>query len=259
MPDVVAPHVNTSPAPADIADSIADYEAWRASRRAAVTAPNGALALVLTHWSAAGEAPVDDAEARAGQPVDAVLTRLSRTDIDSGQPQEGYRIWRSDSPANEAFEAIEAYDYDPALVFEGRFELVDEERVVPFEHIKDAGATRELPVSGDLVFERDGQEFRLAAFDTIYGDTAKLQLVFGDPTNGAETYGAGRFLFLDRPVTGTEGTATTAITIDFNRATVPPCGFSNQMNCPLPPLQNRLPFPVRAGEKRVRYAAGFSL
>ena len=45
----------------------------------------------------------------------------------------------------------------------------------------------------------------------------------------------------------------------FNLATVPPCGFSNQMNCPLPPLQNRLPFPLRAGEKRVRYAEGFTL
>jgi uncharacterized protein (DUF1684 family) len=47
--------------------------------------------------------------------------------------------------------------------------------------------------------------------------------------------------------------------LDFNRAVVPPCGFSNQMNCPLPPLQNRLPLPIRAGEKRVRFAEGFSL
>jgi uncharacterized protein (DUF1684 family) len=31
------------------------------------------------------------------------------------------------------------------------------------------------------------------------------------------------------------------------------------MNCPLPPLQNRLPFPVRAGEKKVRFAGDFSL
>lgn len=237
-----------------------EYERWKDARIATVTAPQGALALVLTNWSSAGDPPVDEAEARAGHPVDALFTRLSRTDLDSGQPQEGYRIWRTDSPANEAFEGIETYDYDPELVFEGRFVLVDEDRVVPFEHIKDAGASRELPVSGDLVFECDGQEFRLAAFDTKYGDTAKLQLVFGDPTNGAESYGAGRFLFLDRPATdGSDAAAGIPITIDFNLATVPPCGFSNQMNCPLPPLQNRLPFAVRAGEKRVRFADGFSL
>lgn len=251
MTSGVAVHVN----------SLSDHARWNEARRAAVTAPQGALALVLTHWSPAGEPPVAEAEARAGHPADALFTRLTRTDIDSGLPQEGYRIWRTDSPAAEAFEAIETYDYDPALIFEGSFELVDEERVVPFEHIKDAGATRELPVSGDLVFTHEGTEYRLAAFDTRYGDVAKLQLVFGDQTNGVESYGAGRFLFLDHPVAdgGAAPGDSIPVTIDLNKATVPPCGFSNQMNCPLPPLQNRLPFPVRAGERRVRFAEGFAL
>ncbi|SIS08443.1 hypothetical protein SAMN05880568_2627 [Microbacterium sp. RURRCA19A] len=241
-----------SPAPAD-------HTAWIAARRAAVTAPQGALALVLTHWSPAGDPPVREDEARHGHPDDALFTRLQRADIDSGAVQEGYRIWRQDSPANRAFEGIEYYDYDPTWVLRGRFELVDEERVVPFEHIRDDGATRALPVSGDLVFEVDGREFRLAAFDTTYGGTARLQLVFGDTTNGAESYGAGRFLFLDRPASDRPLVPGDAVelTIDFNRAVVPPCGFSSQMNCPLPPPQNRLPFPVRAGEKRVRFAGDF--
>jgi uncharacterized protein (DUF1684 family) len=246
---------------AAVDDAVADYAAWRERRRETVTAPLGSLALVLTHWSPAGADPVDDATARDGHPEDAILTRLSRTDIDSGAPQEGYRIWRTDSPANQAFEEIEYYDYDPDWVIPGRFELVDEERVIPFEHIKDDGATRALPVSGDLVFDHDGVEYRFAAFDTVYGGTATLQLVFGDRTNGVESYGAGRFLFLDRPATSDDLKPgdSVPITIDFNRAVVPPCGFSNQMNCPLPPLQNRLPFPLRAGEKRVRFADGFSL
>ncbi|MCR2824138.1 DUF1684 domain-containing protein [Microbacterium sp. zg.Y909] len=237
------------------------YAQWARARRETVTAPQGALSLVLTHWSAPGEPPVDEAAARVGQPDDAIFTRLQRTDIDTGLPQEGYRIWRRDSPAQQAFEDIERYPYDPAWVLEGRFELVDEQRVVPFEHIKDAGATRGLPVSGDLVFSVDGTEYRLNAFDTVYGGTAKLQLVFGDRTNGTETYGAGRFLFLDRPAESRELRPgdSVALTVDFNRATVPPCGFSNQMNCPLPPVQNRLPFAVRAGEKRVRFADGFTL
>jgi uncharacterized protein (DUF1684 family) len=237
------------------------YQEWADARRRTVTAPQGALALVLTHWSPAGEGPVDEDTARQGHPASASFTRLQRTDLKTGLPQEGYRIWREDSPAHLAFEDIERYDYDPAWVLEGRFELVDEDRVVPFEHIKDAGATRTLPVSGDLVFEVDGTEYRLAAFDTVYGGSAKLQLVFGDRTNGAESYGAGRFLFLDHPAAsaGLSAGDSIPVTVDFNRATVPPCGFSNQMNCPLPPLQNRLPFPVRAGERRVRFADGFSL
>lgn len=242
------------------ADPTAAWEAWNARRRETVTGPTGALSLVLTNWGTAGAPPVDDETARAGQPDDAILTRLTRADIDSGLTQHAYRIWRTDSPAQAAFEDIEHYDYNPELIFEGRFEFVDEQRVVPFEHIKDAGASRALPVSGDLVFTHDGTEYRLAAFDTAYGDNAKLQLVFGDRTNGVESYGAGRFLFLDHPAAGKDvPEGGIPIVIDFNRATVPPCGFSNQMNCPLPPLQNRLPFPVRAGERVVRYAEGFEL
>lgn len=234
--------------------------AWAHSRRETVTAPTGALSLVLTHWSPAGEPPVPEPEAREGYPEDALFTRLQRADLDTGATQEGYRIWQTDSPAQQAFEAIEAYDYDPAWVLEGRFELVDENRVVPFEHLRDGGATRALPVSGDLVFTHEGQEFRLAAFDTVYDGTATLHLVFGDKTNGVESYGAGRFLYLERPAEDAlAADGSVAVTIDFNLATVPPCGFSNQMNCPLPPLQNRLPFPVRAGERSVRFAEGFSL
>lgn len=226
-----------------------------------MTALDGALSLVLTHWSPAGAPPVEESVARVDHPDTALFTRLQRTDIDSGALQEGYRIWRQDSPAQQAFEAIEYYDYDPAWVLPGRFELVDEDRVVPFEHIKDAGAVRGLPVSGDLIFEVEGTEYRLNAFDTKYGGSSKLQLVFGDRTNGVESYGAGRFLFLDHPAAERDLAPGDSIpvVVDFNRATVPPCGFSNQMNCPLPPLQNRLPFALRAGEKRVRYAEGFSL
>lgn len=241
--------------------ALAEHDAWIESRHSKVTSLGGPLSLVLTHWSPAGDPPVEESVARTGHPADAVFTRLQRSDIETGRTQEGYRIWRQDSPAQVAFEQIEYYDHDPAWIIPGRFELVDEERVVPFEHIKDDGATRGLPVSGDLVFELDGAEYRLNAFDTDYGGTAKLQLVFGDRTNGVESYGAGRFLFLDHPAADRALAPgdSIPITIDFNRATVPPCGFSNQMNCPLPPLQNRLPFALRAGEKRVRYAEGFSL
>ncbi|WP_309065706.1 DUF1684 domain-containing protein [Microbacterium sp.] len=238
-----------------------DHALWVAARREAVTGPLGALSLVKTHWSAPGAPAVDDESARAGYPAHARLTRLSRSDIDTGLPQEGYRIWLQDSPAQRAFEDIERYPYDPAWVLPARFELVDETRVVPFEHIRDGGASRDLPVTGDLVFEFDGSEYRLNAFDTREDGRSQLQLVFGDATNGTETYGAGRFLFLEHPAETARLRPgdSVPVTLDFNRATVPPCGFSDQMNCPLPPMQNRLPFAVRAGERRVRFADGFSL
>ena len=52
-----------------------------AHRRAYVTAPQGPLSLVLTHWSPVGATPVDDATALEGHSADAVLTRLQRADL----------------------------------------------------------------------------------------------------------------------------------------------------------------------------------
>lgn len=237
------------------------YEQFRADRIAEVTAPRGALSLVLTQWDQPGEAIPDEAVALADFPGTATLTRLSRPHIDNGEMQHGYRVWQQDSPAAQAFEGIDAYPYDPSWVISGRFEFVDADRVVPFEHLRDGGALRRHAVSGDLVFTHDGTEYRVEALDTTLESGPGLQLVFADKTNGSETYGAGRFLYVQLPDLGRalKPGDVLAVTLDFNTAEIPPCGFSNQMNCPLPPLRNRLPFAVRAGEKTVQYAEGFSL
>lgn len=237
------------------------HEQFQADRRAEVTAERGALTLVLTQWDQPGAPVADELTVLADFPETATLTRLARPHIDTGDMQHGYRVWQTDSPARQAFEGIETYPYDPAWVIPGRFEFVDADRVVPFEHIRDGGALRKHAVSGDLVFEHDGTEYRVEALDTELASGAGLQLVFADQTNGSETYGAGRFLYVALPELGhalAEGDVVPVV-LDFNTAEVPPCGFSNQMNCPLPPLRNRLPFAVRAGEKVVSYADGFQL
>ena len=41
------------------------------------------------------------------------------------------------------------------------------------------------------------------------------------------------------------------VVVDFNRAYLPPCAFSDFYVCPLPPAGNRLDRPIRAGEKKV--------
>ena len=75
-----------------------------------------------------------------------------------------------------------------------------------------------------------------------HGD-GRLFLVFGDKTNGKETYGGGRFLYTDPPQNG-------RVELDFNRAYNPPCVFSHYATCPLPPPGNKLPLPILAGEKK---------
>ncbi|WP_067243403.1 DUF1684 domain-containing protein [Microbacterium resistens] len=240
----------------------AAHDGWRARRRAAVTAPTGNLSLIETRWFPTDTTP-EQAEAlvaaeRAASPAGVTVTALSRTGIDTGAPEHGLRVWDADSPAIRAFEDIVAFPYDPDWVIDARFAPVSADRTIPFEHIRDAGGSRNLVVPGDIVFERDGETFTLAAFD----DGGTLLLVFGDPTNGRDdetgTYGSGRFLFVERDDAGGFGDAGT-VRLDFNRAFVPPCGFSAQYNCPMPPPQNRFPWPVPAGERLVRFRDGFDI
>jgi uncharacterized protein (DUF1684 family) len=143
-------------------------------------------------------------------------------------------------------------------VIEAEFTPVSGDRTIPFEHIRDNGGSRELVVPGDITFSRDGVDYRLNAFD----DGGVLLLVFGDQTNGAAdsdggTYASGRFLFVERPNNGDGFDSAGRVILDFNKAFVPPCGFSDQYNCPLPPKQNRFAGPVLAGERAVVFSDGF--
>ena len=248
MSDIVTDiSTQTSASPETVDSARAGWDAWRESRLRGVTAPTGNLALIETRWLPAGDETTLE-EARAGHPDTVTATELSRTSLETGQTERGIRLWDAESPAIRAFRGIDVFPFDPSWVIEATFTPVSDERTIPFEHIRDNGLTRDLVVPGDIRFEREGVEYTLSAFD----DGGTLLLVFGDPSNGAEgddgTYASGRFLFVE--VDGDRAV------LDFNRAFVPPCGFSDQYNCPLPPRNNRFPVAVTAGEKRVVFAGG---
>jgi uncharacterized protein len=154
--------------------------------------------------------------------------------------QYALRVWDARSEDVQRFGGISTFSYNPDWVVRGTFTPNPEGTTVGFSHLKDDGATRELPVPGDIAITVHGTEYRLAAFQ----DGKRLQLVFADATSGEDTYGVGRFLFLAPNPDG-------SITLDFNYAVLPPCAFSYNFNCPLPPKQNRFPFRIEAGEKQV--------
>lgn len=112
-------------------------------------------------------------------------------------------------------------------------------------------------VGGSMAFRRIGwldvpfhEGRRRLAVYWMEGYAGGLFIPFRDATNGAETYGAGRYL-LDAAKSADLGgdPARRTLICDFNFSYQPSCAFDPQWACPLAPPENRLDVPVRAGER----------
>lgn len=108
-----------------------------------------------------------------------------------------------------------------------------------------SGQIRPTRVMGTLEFTLHGQPMKLRAFSEEGSNGERLFVPFIDATTGQETYGAGRYLDLDRTSTG-------IYVIDFNTAYNPYCAYNPAYDCPVPPKENRLPVAIRAGERMPR-------
>jgi len=143
------------------------------------------------------------------------------------------------------------WPYDPRL----RFDVAVEPAPPPAP----GALALALPNSGEdvLSFERIGSleipfaegPRRLSMF-WMAGYAGGLFLPFRDATNGAETYGAGRYL-IDAAKSADLGgdLASGRLVLDFNFAYQPSCAFDPKWACPLAPPENRLDLPIRAGER----------
>ncbi|MEX1143412.1 MAG: DUF1684 domain-containing protein [Anaerolineales bacterium] len=91
---------------------------------------------------------------------------------------------------------------------------------------------------GRFTFEVEDKPAELTLFNSPHG----FFLLFVDSLAGAETYGAGRYLEPEQLPNG-------KFLVDFNLAYNPYCAYNEMWNCPIPPAENRLNVPIRAGEK----------
>ncbi len=154
------------------------------------------------------------------------------------------RLLDTESEARKNFGGVDFFRPDIAWRLEARFEPYDPPREIDMPSI--TGVPEKEIVPGAVVFEVDSDEYRLDV--TGHPGDEQYFVVFGDATNGRETYGGGRFVWIDAEDPSTGSGQAGNITIDFNRAYNPPCVFSPFATCPLPPPENRLPIRVEAGE-----------
>jgi uncharacterized protein len=184
--------------------------------------------------------PVHDLELTSdaeGEPTMLELGALRLCLIDRGG-RLAIRTCDTAAPALATFDGVDHWPVDPAWRHLARFESTSGASL----HVPDViGVVDEKPTPGTVAFEVGGVSHRLEALEG--GPDGELWLVFGDATNGVETYGGGRFLYTDAPEA--DGT----VVVDFNRAYNPPCVFSPYATCPLPWPANRLDVRVEAGER----------
>lgn len=270
----------------------AGHQRWRERRYAELAAPDSWFGLAGLYWlepgkSAVGSAP-ESVVALPGGPVclgyliwdgafvlwrplpesPATVTDgdeqvggevVLRTDA-TGEPSrvrcgdlEFYVIERDGRPAarlrdlawreKRSFAGVDCYPYDPGWRVEAVWEQFAEPRPLDVQSV--TGELKTISVPARAVFRVQGAEYALLPLDS--GEEGVF-FVFRDATSGRETYGGGRFLKAEPPMDG-------RILLDFNRAFNPPCAFTAFATCSLAPPENRLPFPVPAGEKK--YAGAY--
>ena len=262
-------------------DLTAETEAWRAERETRLAADDGWLTVAGLFFLTEGDntfgaSPLNDIVLRSGPDRAGVFT-LRRGEITvratAGEtltidgrdtataslwPYEGgsrptitigplslfghysgdrlaIRMRDRDSEIRRGFSGLRWFPIAEDFRVRGRYIPHAEPRTVELPNI--LGDVETFRTSGSVAFSAGGAEHRMTAFDT----GGRLWFIFRDLTSGSETYPAARFLYADAPEDGWT-------TVDFNRAYNPPCAFNPYTTCPLPPLENRLPVRIEAGE-----------
>ncbi len=146
----------------------------------------------------------------------------------------------------ENFTSLRYHPYNPDYRFTLPIEHLRNKEPIQI-NLQEDGPTRLLPF-GRISFEITGQDVSLTLF-WIMGYGGGIFLPFKDLTSTSETYAGGRYL-LDTIKGADLGWEVDRMVVDFNFAYNPSCAYNSRWHCPLPPPENQLSVPIRAGELR---------
>ncbi|MBA4405979.1 hypothetical protein C0389_01765 [bacterium] len=149
----------------------------------------------------------------------------------------GVRLRDLESPLLKSFSGVETFPVNSDWKIEAKLTKYNPPKKIEVPNV--LGMTDTSVVNAGLIFERGGVTYKLDPLDA----GKQYFIIFADETSGEETYGAGRFLYIDK------ADSTGKIYIDFNKAYNPPCAFTKYATCPLPPKENNLKLKITAGEK----------
>ena len=143
----------------------------------------------------------------------------------------------------QSFQGLNYFDPAPELALTALFQQAADRSVFAMPTFD----RRTLRYShfGTLSAELNGQALTLKFYrrEASGGRQNVLLVPFRDTTNGMETYPGGRYIELSLPLPDQP-------VLDFNRAMNPLCAYDPSYACPIPPRENHLAVPIRAGEMR---------
>lgn len=246
-------------------------EKWRTEREARLKAPDGWLSVAGLFWLKPGVNTVgSEPGSRVTLPSGSAKAGIFRLDGDrityeasGAQPKElrpdkpdyvetagvklyiihrgqryGVRMRDNNSPIRTGFTKLRWFPVEDTWRVTAKYVPYPQPRKVLFDSL--TGDKQEVIIPGYVEFTRGKQTTRL----TPSLEDEELFFVFRDTTAGKSTYPAARFLYAKAP------TQAGPVELDFNKAYNPPCAFTPYATCPLPPKENRLPFPIEAGEMK---------
>jgi uncharacterized protein len=262
--------MNTNADPVDFATS---WEAWHRNHERQRARPLGFLSITGLHWLNREPQRFDDVPGNWSVDAEGVRVSLNETEelvVDGERIEHEYHFSDVDARGqranfDDAIVEVALRDgdfmirprhpdhvvrtrYDGTPTFPPSTDWVAQATFVPYHPPRSitVGASVEglehvYESPGEVTFDLAGLSHRLVAFNEE--DPDELFIVFTDQTAGTSTYAACRFLVARAPMAGGD------VVLDFNRATNPPCAYTDFATCPLPPPENYLPVEIEAGEK----------
>ncbi len=145
---------------------------------------------------------------------------------------------------------LDFYKVSPAYLLQAKFTRIEDES--GFDMPTHSGVLKKYVVYGKLDFTLSGKPYQLFVYQSVIlrekkGFEDYLFIPFHDETNGEETYGGGRYLDL-RMKEIKDG----YVQLDFNKCYNPYCAYKGGYSCPIPPVENKLLIPIKAGEKKFK-------
>ena len=182
--------------------------------------------------------PQISAAAQSGQPDSSVVSaiqdlRAAKDSLLRHDPQTPLK-----PEALAQFSGLQYFPIDLDYRLQGALHIYGRTQQISVP--TNAGTRDPIERYGRLFFHWQGKPFWLEVYRSAAN--GELLIIFTDTTNGHETYSAGRYLPLEEATNG-------MYVLDFNIAYNPYCAYNAEFICPMPPPQNALDFPVRAGER----------